>query len=116
MQSKINIRPGVGMLGLFPSMNYRAWYALGELVDNAIDSYLHNKRRLIKAEGRNYRLRIVIEVDPKDGGFIRFFGNKLRIVPNEDELSQKLAFTALACGLGEKNSYGGGFCLGEGVR
>lgn len=47
----------------------------------------------------------------KAGKPIRFFGNKFRIVPNEDEVSQKLAFMALACGLGEKNSYGGGFCL-----
>lgn len=46
----------------------------------------------------------------------RFFGNKFRIVPNEDEVSQKLAFMALACGLGEKNSFGGGFCLGKGMR
>lgn len=47
---------------------------------------------------------------------IRFFGNKFRIVPNEDEVSQKLAFVALACGLGEKNSFGGGFCLGKGLQ
>jgi CRISPR-associated endoribonuclease Cas6 len=47
---------------------------------------------------------------------IRFFGNKFRIVPNEDEVSQKLAFIALACGAGEKNSYGGGFMLGKGMR
>jgi len=42
---------------------------------------------------------------------IRFFGNKFRIVPNDDEVSQKLAFVAIACGLGEKNSFGGGFCI-----
>lgn len=42
---------------------------------------------------------------------VRLFGNKFRIVPNEDEVSQKLAFVALACGLGEKNSFGGGFCI-----
>jgi CRISPR-associated endoribonuclease Cas6 len=47
----------------------------------------------------------------KDGKKIRFFGNKLRIIPNEDNVSQKLAFTALGCGLGEKNSYCGGFCI-----
>jgi CRISPR-associated endoribonuclease Cas6 len=47
----------------------------------------------------------------KDKNKIRFFGNKFRIVPNEDEASQKLAFVALASGMGEKNSYGGGFCL-----
>lgn len=47
---------------------------------------------------------------------IRFFGNKFKIVPNEDEVSQKLVFVALACGIGEKNSFGGGFCLGKGMR
>jgi CRISPR-associated endoribonuclease Cas6 len=42
-----------------------------------------------------------------------FLGNKFRIFPNDDINSQKLAFTALACGLGEKNSLlGAGFCLG----
>jgi len=52
----------------------------------------------------------------KEGKAIRFFGNKFKIVPNEDEVSQKLAFTAIACGLGEKNSFGGGFCLSGGMR
>jgi CRISPR-associated endoribonuclease Cas6 len=51
----------------------------------------------------------------KDNKDIRFFGNKLRIIPNEDEVSQRLAFTAFGCGLGEKNSYGGGFVLTRGV-
>lgn len=51
----------------------------------------------------------------KNNKKIRLFGNKFRIVPNEDEVSQKLAFMAMACGLGEKNSYGGGFCLGKGM-
>ena len=41
----------------------------------------------------------------------RLFGNKFKIIPNEDEVSQKLAFMALSCGLGEKNSFGGGFCI-----
>lgn len=63
----INIRPGVGILGLFPAMNYRAWYALGELVDNAIDSYLTHKKALRRVEGSNYKLRIVISVDGADG-------------------------------------------------
>ncbi len=51
----------------------------------------------------------------KDGKRVRFFGNKFRIVPHEDEVSQKLAFLALGAGLGEKNSFGGGFCLGRGL-
>ena len=44
------------------------------------------------------------------------FGNKFRIIPNEDEVSQKLAFLALGVGLGEKMSFGAGFCLGKGMR
>ena len=52
----------------------------------------------------------------KDDKNIKFFGNKFKIVPNEDEVSQKLAFVALGAGLGEKNSFGGGFCLSGGVR
>jgi len=52
----------------------------------------------------------------KEGKRITFFGNKFSIIPNEDEVSQRLAFLALSCGLGEKNSYGGGFCLSKGMR
>lgn len=42
---------------------------------------------------------------------VRLLGNKFRIVPNEDEISQKLAFLSLGVGLGEKVSYGGGFMI-----
>ncbi len=42
---------------------------------------------------------------------IKLFGNKFLIAPNEDEISQKLAFFALGVGLGEKNSLGCGFCV-----
>lgn len=47
---------------------------------------------------------------------IRLFGNKFKFIINEDGVSQKLAFVAIACGLGEKQSYGGGFVLGKGMR
>ena len=68
-------------------------------------------------ELKNHRLQ-TIEIDKtyKNGKKVKFFGNKFRIVPNEDEVSQKLAFLALSCGLGEKNSYGGGFLIGKGLR
>ncbi len=45
----------------------------------------------------------------KDGRKIRLFGNKFQIIVNEDKVSQKLAFLALSCGVGEKNSLGGGY-------
>ncbi|MDQ7046663.1 MAG: CRISPR-associated endoribonuclease Cas6 [Sulfurovum sp.] len=66
-------------------------------------------------ELKNHRLQTIQtrKIDKKTGKVtsFRFFGNKFRIIPNEDEVSQRLAFVALACGLGEKNSFGGGFCL-----
>lgn len=46
---------------------------------------------------------------------VRLIGNKFKIIPNEDDLSQKLAFLSLGVGLGEKSSFGGGFCLGRGI-
>jgi len=40
----------------------------------------------------------------------KYFGYKLLITPKEDDLSQRLVFTALGCGLGHKNKeVGGGF-------
>lgn len=75
MDSSISIRPGVGILGLFPAMNYRAWYALAELVDNAIDSYLTNKVALQVAEGPEYVLRIVIRVEGDGAGLITVWDN-----------------------------------------
>jgi CRISPR-associated endoribonuclease Cas6 len=57
-----------------------------------------------------------IKITNKDAKQYRLFGNKFRIIPNEDEVSQKLAFLALGVGLGEKSSFGGGFCVGKGLQ
>lgn len=69
MSDSVSIRPGVAMLGLFPHMKYDPWYALGELVDNGIQSYLSNRDRLQDAQS-DYRLRIEIEIDRTQGGTI----------------------------------------------
>jgi hypothetical protein len=70
----LNIRPGVAVIGLFPYMNYRPWYALGELVDNALASFITNRDRLIALDPA-YRCRITIEVSNVDGGQIRVADN-----------------------------------------
>lgn len=41
----------------------------------------------------------------------KFLTNKFVIGFNSDEISQKLAFTAMACGLLEKGTHGFGYCL-----
>ena len=52
----------------------------------------------------------------KEAKTIKLLGNKFRIIPHEDEISQKLAFLALGVGLGEKNTLGGGFLLAKGLK
>ena len=47
-KEKLNIRPTVGLLGLLKNMRYTEWYALGEFVDNAVQSYIANKKELKK--------------------------------------------------------------------
>ena len=74
-ESRINIRPGVGILALFPHMNYKPWFALAEFVDNALASYEENKARLLQANGPSYRFRVVVEIDGSDDGLIRVWDN-----------------------------------------
>jgi hypothetical protein len=56
----VEIRPGVGLYALFPSLRYTPWVALGEMVDNSIQSYLEHQEELRALHGPDYRLRIDI--------------------------------------------------------
>lgn len=75
MSETVSIRPGVGMLGLFPHMRYKPWYALGELVDNSLQSYLSNRDRLRDVEGPDYRLKVEITLSRTEGGLIEIRDN-----------------------------------------
>jgi len=93
-----------------------------QLHDNLEKKYMDFYGKKLQSEQNFIQLLEVKNRQPqniwltKNGKSFRFFGNKFRIVPNEDDVSQKLAFLALSCGLGEKNSFGGGFCLAKGVK
>jgi hypothetical protein len=56
----VDIRPGVGLYALFPSLRYTPWVALGEMVDNSIQSYIQHKEELIALNGPDYKLRVDI--------------------------------------------------------
>jgi hypothetical protein len=71
------------MLGLFPHMRYREWYAIGELVDNSLQSWMSNRLQLREVEGAAYRLRIDITVDPADGGLITIRDNAAGIAARD---------------------------------
>lgn len=72
---RVSIRPGVSILSVLRHLNYRPWYAMAEFVDNAIQSAIANHDKLQKVEGKGYRLRISIELDPTDSGRIRIADN-----------------------------------------
>ena len=67
---KVNIRPSVSVLSVLKHLNYKPWFALAEFVDNAIQSALSNERQLRAALGKNYKLKVEIEITPEDGGQI----------------------------------------------
>lgn len=62
--SSVNIRPGVNVLSVLPHLNYKAWFALAEFVDNAIQSSINHRRKLREANGSDYKLRVDIDFDP----------------------------------------------------
>lgn len=79
---QVEVRPGVGMLALFPSMNYKPWYAIGEFVDNSLQSWRANQDRLAQAGGGVARLNIDIEID-RSGGRISVTDNAAGIYAHD---------------------------------
>ncbi len=59
----VDVRPDASALRIFRNMSYTEWYALGEFVDNSITSAMQNHERLVAANGRDYQLRVEIEID-----------------------------------------------------
>lgn len=60
--SLITIRPDVRMYSAFARLNYKAWFALAEFVDNSIQSSLHDFTRLVEVDGAGYRLSVSIDI------------------------------------------------------
>ena len=57
---QVTIRPGIGLYALFPSLRYSPWVALGEMVDNSIQSYQeHKEERNAYFRLRNWRKKMI---------------------------------------------------------
>jgi len=67
---RVNIRPGVSVLSVLSHLNYRPWFALGEFVDNAIQSFLEHRKAIAKLSDAANRLRVGIEIESAEGGRI----------------------------------------------
>jgi len=72
---KVHIRPGVGLYALFPSLRYTPWVALGEMVDNSIQSFLEHKDELLTLHGPTYKLRVEINFVGGDNPTIQVIDN-----------------------------------------
>lgn len=60
----VNIRPGVSVLSVLRHLNYKAWFALAEFVDNSVQSFLSNADALKALHGDEFRLKVQISIDP----------------------------------------------------
>lgn len=63
MAKTVDIRPGVSVLAVLRHLNYRAWYALGEFVDNAVASFTAHRDELRRVDGPSRKLRVDIDID-----------------------------------------------------
>lgn len=59
----VSIRPGVSVLSVLRHLNYKAWFALAEFVDNAVQSYRSSRGELEALHGAGFKLRVQIDVD-----------------------------------------------------
>jgi len=61
---RVSIRPGVSVLSVLRHLNYAPWFALAEYVDNALQSFLSERKRLVEV-GTDV-LQVDIDLDMSD--------------------------------------------------
>lgn len=59
----VSIKLQTGVYGQFRNLNNKIWFALGEYVDNAVQSFENNKERLTQAHLNDYQFKVNIDVD-----------------------------------------------------
>lgn len=70
LKGPIEIRPEVTMLSVLRHLNYKAWFALAEFIDNALQSYLVNRSALEALHGTDFRLIVDVRLDTNAPGQI----------------------------------------------
>lgn len=62
----VGIRPNSSILSVLSHLNYKAWYAVAEFVDNSIQSYLSNREELRALHGDAYKLKVRVWLDQQN--------------------------------------------------
>lgn len=70
----VSIKIQTGVYGQFRNLNNKVWFALGEYVDNAVQSFENNKERLKKVDKGKYQFEVRINID-WENNFIKIFDN-----------------------------------------
>lgn len=70
----VSIKIQTGVYSQFRNLNNRVWYAIGEYVDNAVQSFEDNKIMLKKKHNGNYQFNVKINVDLQNN-FIKIYDN-----------------------------------------
>jgi hypothetical protein len=68
--SLIEIRPEVTMLSVLRHLNYKAWFAMAEFIDNALQSSIANVDQLKALHGESFQLKVEIKIDTSGLGQI----------------------------------------------
>lgn len=66
----IEIRPEVTVLSVLRHLNYKAWFAIAEFIDNALQSALANQDQLKTLYGNDFQLIVDVRVDTTGRGQI----------------------------------------------
>lgn len=69
----VSIKIQTGVYGQFRNLNNKVWFALGEYVDNAVQSYEDNKT-LLKSRSPDFQFEVRINIDWQSD-FIKIFDN-----------------------------------------
>ena len=66
----IEIRPEVTILSVLRHLNYKAWFAIAEFIDNALQSAIANQEQLKASYGDDFQLTVDVRVDTTGRGQI----------------------------------------------
>lgn len=81
--ASIEIRPEVTVLSVLRHLNYKAWFAIAEFIDNALQSAIANGEQLKALHGGNFQLTIDVQLDTTGPGQIVITDNAAGISKND---------------------------------
>ena len=79
----VDIQPDVRVLSVLRHLNYKPWYALGEFVDNSVESFVKNREPLERTHSARLKLRVYIDIDTASPARISIRDNAAGIFESE---------------------------------